>query len=481
MKTFIGVIIFLALQVFTQTGPDLVRQQAELNSLRADLEEARRVRDQAVVARWADKQKFNEERESLVQTFQESREKLDQLLSERSRQMEELRLAREDLEHAKVSQEKARGEFLGLVQQQDRVESFMRAVENAPPLQTTQRIQIWNKVRREMEVLRDDPLRMTRSLLEAAHQEILYSREIEWSKGEEIFGGVVAQGMRVRLGSVGAVKALSDGSQSALLLPQAAERTKSWAWQYTLPMEVSRQISEALLSDSTIILLPIDAQLSTSLSTQISANLQKGYGERLQQFFADGGLLMYPLAGIFLLALFLSLERIVVLFWRGRYHRKKLEAVVNLCLQGNKEDAMVKANAIPGTVGKVVRTALQNNGEGRIGAERALEEVFAKEVPAIEARLSTISVLGGAAPLLGLLGTVVGMIELFQVITLHGTSDPKLLAGGISIALVTTQAGLMAAIPIQLMHNFLVNYADRIVGRMEHSGLRILNTLWSRG
>ncbi len=82
------------------------------------------------------------------------------------------------------------------------------------------------------------------------------------------------------------------------------------------------------------------------------------------------------------------------------------------------------------------------------------------------------------APLLGLLGTVMGMIELFDVITMHGTSDPKLLAGGISIALVTTETGLIVAIPLQLIHTFLVNRSESLRGRMEKAGLAVLNALW---
>ena len=70
------------------------------------------------------------------------------------------------------------------------------------------------------------------------------------------------------------------------------------------------------------------------------------------------------------------------------------------------------------------------------------------------------------------------MIELFNVITMHGTSDPKLLAGGISIALVTTEAGLIVAIPLQLLHTLLVNIADSVRTRMEKTGLAVLNAIW---
>jgi biopolymer transport protein ExbB len=104
--------------------------------------------------------------------------------------------------------------------------------------------------------------------------------------------------------------------------------------------------------------------------------------------------------------------------------------------------------------------------------------LFAGEVPKLEMGLSWISVFAATAPLLGLLGTVMGMIELFNVITMHGTSDPKLLAGGISIALVTTEAGLIVAIPLQLLHTLLVNIADSVRTRMEKTGLAVLNAIW---
>ena len=147
---------------------------------------------------------------------------------------------------------------------------------------------------------------------------------------------------------------------------------------------------------------------------------------------------------------------------------------------GDVDEARKQAKSARGAVGKVLRTALLKNYPSRASAEKGLEELFAGEVPKIEKALSWISVFAATAPLLGLLGTVMGMIELFDVITMHGTSDPKLLAGGISIALVTTEAGLIVAIPLQLLHTFLVNRADALRGRMEKAGLAVLNAIWIR-
>jgi len=84
-------------------------------------------------------------------------------------------------------------------------------------------------------------------------------------------------------------------------------------------------------------------------------------------------------------------------------------------------------------------------------------------------------VIAAVAPLLGLLGTVTGMIATFDVITEFGTSDPKLLSGGIAIALTTTQLGLMVAIPFLLLGNMLSGWAERIKDDMEAAALRISN------
>ena len=91
-----------------------------------------------------------------------------------------------------------------------------------------------------------------------------------------------------------------------------------------------------------------------------------------------------------------------------------------------------------------------------------------------------ILMIAGVAPLLGLLGTVTGMIQTFDVITEFGTSDPKLLAGGIAVALVTTEQGLIVAIPCLLLGNLLSGWADRIKDDMEKGALKVINLYQER-
>jgi biopolymer transport protein ExbB len=91
--------------------------------------------------------------------------------------------------------------------------------------------------------------------------------------------------------------------------------------------------------------------------------------------------------------------------------------------------------------------------------------------------MALLAVLGAVAPLLGLLGTVTGMIETFRIITVHGTGDPKLMSGGISEALVTTELGLAVAIPVMLLHTVLSRRVDHVIGDMEKQAVHMTNIL----
>ena len=112
--------------------------------------------------------------------------------------------------------------------------------------------------------------------------------------------------------------------------------------------------------------------------------------------------------------------------------------------------------------------------------EAQLEDVLSRAVPVLEQNLSTIKLLAAVAPLLGLLGTVVGMIETFQSITLFGTGDPKLMAGGISQALVTTMLGLIAAVPLLFIHNILESRSRNITQVYEEQAIGFIASFSAR-
>ena len=134
-------------------------------------------------------------------------------------------------------------------------------------------------------------------------------------------------------------------------------------------------------------------------------------------------------------------------------------SIVNLKVKSQLKQNEPKKN---NPLGRVLLTYFDNKDVDLPTLERKIDEAVIKELPRLERGLSIIKILAIIAPLLGLLGTVTGMIQTFQSITLFGTGDPKLMAGGISQALVTTVLGLMTAIPLTFLHA-LVSSRSRVV------------------
>jgi biopolymer transport protein ExbB len=170
-----------------------------------------------------------------------------------------------------------------------------------------------------------------------------------------------------------------------------------------------------------------------------------GFMERIRQ----GGGIGYVIMGLGAVALLLALERFIVLTRTARKVRRQLRSA-----------EQPAADNPLGRVMAVYSEALRADPE-TLGLK--LDEAILRELPRIQRGLATIAILAAVAPLLGLLGTVTGMIQTFQSITLFGTGDPKLMSGGISLALVTTQQGLAVAIPILLLHGLLSGRANRII------------------
>ncbi|MBC2607806.1 MotA/TolQ/ExbB proton channel family protein [Pelagicoccus albus] len=151
---------------------------------------------------------------------------------------------------------------------------------------------------------------------------------------------------------------------------------------------------------------------------------------------------------------------------------------ITLTLVQTKMKAQLKDLSKAGSnpVGRIIKV-FQEYDRPDVGVETLelkIDEAILKETPKLESGLSTIKILSAIAPLLGLLGTVVGMIATFQSITLFGTGDPKLMAGGISQALVTTVLGLICAIPLVLIHSFLQGISNRCIAIIEEQSAGLI-------
>jgi biopolymer transport protein ExbB len=199
----------------------------------------------------------------------------------------------------------------------------------------------------------------------------------------------------------------------------------------------------------------------------------------LKEQIMAGGPIVYPLAGIALLALLIILYKTFDLNRISLSTATTMKKVLNFTAKGDYDavEKLVKNSSGRSPILGVIEAGLEVRDEDRETQESVLQESILRQLPRIERGLAVLAVLGAIAPLLGLLGTVTGMIETFRVITLFGTGDPKLMSGGISEALVTTMVGLAVSIPIMLLHTFLNRRADGIVGQMEEKAVQMTNLI----
>ncbi len=189
-----------------------------------------------------------------------------------------------------------------------------------------------------------------------------------------------------------------------------------------------------------------------------------------------GGVIGYIILALGSFGLLLIVLRIVLLSKSGSRVENLTKAVVEqLSTSGGVVAAQEAIKGYKGSTARVLKATLRNITRDREHIEDIVTENILNESSAIDRFGSFVLVIAAVAPLLGLLGTVTGMISTFDIITEHGTGDPKLLSGGISEALVTTMLGLIVAIPLLLLGNLLSGWAQKIKDSMEQSALHVIN------
>ena len=180
-----------------------------------------------------------------------------------------------------------------------------------------------------------------------------------------------------------------------------------------------------------------------------------GIGERINQ----GGFVGYLIILIGLLGVAMSL-------WRMKYLKDEGDAI-NRQLKSSEPSN-------DNSLGRILSIYKENQGIDPETLELKVDEAILREVPQLEKYHSIIKVFAAVAPLMGLLGTVVGMIVTFQALTLFGTGDPKLMAGGILQALVTTMLGLIVAIPLVFLHSILTSWSTSLIEILEEQSAGLI-------
>ena len=200
-----------------------------------------------------------------------------------------------------------------------------------------------------------------------------------------------------------------------------------------------------------------------------------GFGGQLLFYFESGGWVMYPLLGLSIIGMVIILERAFTLYFRARTRAAELVTKVRPDLRaGRSEDALKKVDGYKGASAAVVKAALLRWDASREEMEKLLENAAIHEIARLERGLWFLALISNIAPILGFLGTVVGMILSFDVIATQGLNNPGAVARGISIALITTAAGLIVAVFTLPFYNIYQTKIASYIREMETTANIIL-------
>ena len=202
---------------------------------------------------------------------------------------------------------------------------------------------------------------------------------------------------------------------------------------------------------------------------------------RLLTLFIDGGFMMYPIILSSLIGLGVMIAKAWTL-WRAHHGTAQvLRQVRETAQEGRIAEALALASRTPGPAAAILTVGLRriqskSLAEGEL--EKAVTTTGAIELGFLERGLVILATVANVAPLMGFLGTVAGMIIAFGAIEVAGDVEPSLVAGGIKVALLTTAAGLVIAIPVNIAYNFFVTRIDQLILDMEQGAQEIINLAW---
>ena len=247
---------------------------------------------------------------------------------------------------------------------------------------------------------------------------------------------------------------LQLGSPKPTVVDLGAERTA-----------VIRQLSDAGKGE-----FPVDPTMGNAL--KIAATQ-----DNLIEHMKKGGPVMLPIVGLGLAAVLIALMKWLQLSSIKLATPADLQLILSQIRTDNAPKALKHIDTMKGYVGDVLKSAVENRHEKKEYLEEIMYEKMLSAKPALERWIPLIALTAATAPLLGLLGTVTGMINTFNMITVFGTGDPRMLSGGISEALITTKFGLVVAVPALICHAFVTRKVKGVLGSMEQISVGFINGL----
>jgi biopolymer transport protein ExbB len=213
------------------------------------------------------------------------------------------------------------------------------------------------------------------------------------------------------------------------------------------------------------------------LQAQSAAAGNQGFINALVNEFNKGGAFMWPILFSFIFGLAIFLERIISLNLSDINTRKFIVKIQKALKNGGMEKAQKICANTRGPVASVFQAGLMRADEGVDAAEKAISAYGSIEMSFLERGLIWLSLFITIAPLLGFLGTVVGMIRAFDAIAAAASISPEIVATGIEVALLTTAFGLITGIILQVGYNYCSSKIDRIVAQMEESSIVLIDSI----
>jgi len=425
-----------------------------------------------------EKKKAETEAREMRQKILSDRKKLEQAIAELREQNQRLEMSNQrlDTQHADLvaREEDLSAELRKVEGDTDELVGFVRANARDLEAQLQQSQQsAFEKGRGQelktlMSQMRFPEMNDIQAMADLYFDEIMRSGEVRIQKGPFVDrAGKETQGDILILGNFSSAYRLPD--ETGFLL-YSDESRRFFALSKLPSRRMAKQIRAYMSGQAEAALIDI---------SKGAALRQLTHKLSLWEQIPKGGPIVWPILGIAALAGLIILERMFYL----AYKNVNAERFANeICIQATQQEwdecTLLCEQKPNKPLPRVLLAGLKGRCLSREDLENVLQEAILNEIPRLERFLSTLGMLAAITPLLGLLGTVTGMINTFHVITYFGTGDPRMMSGGISEALVTTMLGLAVAIPIMLCHTLLSRKVETMIARMEEKSVTLVNTIF---
>lgn len=229
---------------------------------------------------------------------------------------------------------------------------------------------------------------------------------------------------------------------------------------------------EAITADTT-------AALADSTAAAPEDVASPGLISQIARFFREGGFAMWPILLFLAVGIAIMIERLVFLFFKANIKPEEFMArIADLIRKGSIEGAIAAAAEEDAPLARIIEAALRNYRGTERDIQNAVDEMALAELPRISARTGYLAMLANVSTMVGLLGTIFGLIQAFAAVS---AADPeakgRILASGIAMAMNTTAFGLIVAIPQLIVHSFLTSKSDGIVDDIDRYSVMVINML----